>query len=148
MNFGAVAVGTAEGALRDFVAMADTRRAHGSATPLSHSVLAQDALGESDAEVKAARAYLFAETASFTSGRTNDVSVLQCSAWVTQACVRAIERCYSIAGTSAIRSSSPLQRRLRDIHALSHHGLGARRNMVAAGGGRFGLNVHPFAFMP
>jgi len=47
--------------------------------------------------------------------------VLQSSAWVAETAARVVDACYTAAGGSALYESSPLQRRLRDIHTLTQH---------------------------
>ena len=47
--------------------------------------------------------------------------VLQCTTWIARTSVRVVDACYHAGGGSAIYDSSPLQRRLRDVHTLTQH---------------------------
>lgn len=149
LRLGSVAVGIAEGALGDLVALDKVRG--GNAVPLSETPIVLEALGIAEAGVKAARAYLDREALLLDEQTKenggDDValrSASQAVAWVTDACIDAIQRCLRVAGTKAIHASSPLQRRLRDIHTLSQHGVTASRNYLPAGAQRFGLDMHPY----
>jgi alkylation response protein AidB-like acyl-CoA dehydrogenase len=41
--------------------------------------------------------------------------------WVTRTAASVVDTAYTAGGGSSLYSSSPLQRRLRDIHALTQH---------------------------
>jgi alkylation response protein AidB-like acyl-CoA dehydrogenase len=52
---------------------------------------------------------------------------------------RAVELMYSVAGTSGIRTSSPLERYFRDIQVLKHHALAAETRYETVGQVYLGL---------
>jgi len=89
----------------------------------------QLALARAEATLEAARAYLYAavgdawETAS--AGETvtlEQIARLRIAAVnATEQSVSAVDQYHAIAGTSAIRSSSPLDRALRDVHVAARH---------------------------
>jgi indole-3-acetate monooxygenase len=129
LHIGAVALGIAEGALRDVVRFAGTnKRRLYSAQSLADSQLFQYRLGHAQADTQAARAVLHERAESYWAHaqagaippelRTN---ILQTTAWVVETSARVVDTCYTAAGGSAIYQSSPLQRRLRDIHTLTQH---------------------------
>jgi alkylation response protein AidB-like acyl-CoA dehydrogenase len=145
----APALGIAEGAIEDLVAMASTgRRQLYSRAPMRDSELFQAELGRIEAEVRAARALVEAETARqwglCVSGKLEPVnfsnSGIQTAVWVTQTCVKATDACYALGGGAALYDDSPLQRRMRDLHAAAQHAVVQPKNYVGSGAIRLG---HP-----
>lgn len=146
MHIGAVALGIAEGAVRELAALAVTgkRRLYARAA-LSDSPLFQYRLGHAEADVQAARAFLGARADAYwrqaLAGQleaTLRTQVLQTVAWVVEACTRAVDGCYTAGGGSAIYDASPLQRRLRDIHTLTQHASVQESVFANAGAERLG----------
>jgi indole-3-acetate monooxygenase len=138
----AAALGVCEGTLDELVALANTgRQQHRSPVPMRDSELFQQALGRIEAEFKAARAYTEAQTKSHwrhALAETLGVDALftqaaQTATWVTATCVGVVDECFRLGGGSALYESSPLQRRLRDIHALAQHAMVHGRNHGNAG---------------
>jgi indole-3-acetate monooxygenase len=138
----AVAVGIATGALADLVAMANSgRRQLFAATELKDSALFQHEIGRLDAELRAARALVqvqaekqWSRALAGTLDSTADLAEgLQGSAWVHTACTNVVSGCYTLGGSSSIMNASPLQRRLRDIHAARQHFFAQERFYGAAG---------------
>ncbi len=149
----APAVGIAEGALADIVALANTgKRQLFQPGPMRDSPAFQGELGRVDAEVRAARSMTEAQTnrlweralAGELAGGELLAEAFQTAAWVTAACVRAVDACYSLGGGGALYETSPLQRRLRDIHAATQHTAVQPRQYIAAGAAKLGLaSPHP-----
>ena len=146
---GAPAVGIAEGAIADLVALAGTGKKQMFAIDsMRDSPLFQLELGRIEADVRAARAMQEAQALSHwrraLSGELVGAELLaegfQSAAWVTATCVKAVDACYALGGGSALYESSPLQRRMRDIHAASQHTAVQPRQYAAAGAMRLG---HP-----
>ncbi len=138
----AVAVGMAEGALDDLVALANTGRQQlRAAAPMRDSEMFQGELGRIEAEVRAARAFLQVQAASHwrhaLAGTLNDEALLtqgtQAAVWISTACVRAASACFALGGSGALYETSPLQRRLRDLQVAAQHASVQRRNYPAAG---------------
>ena len=129
MHIGAVALGIAQGALRDLVALAGTNKQRLYAkTTLADSTMFQHRLGHAQADLEAARALLLSRAEElWTLARGAGVprvfqnKVLLTTAWVAETAARVVDSCYTAGGGSALYSDSPLQRRLRDIHALTQH---------------------------
>jgi alkylation response protein AidB-like acyl-CoA dehydrogenase len=150
---GAVAVGIAAGAMADLAAMAGSgRRQAFAATDLRDSQLFQYEFGRLGAELRAARALLQvqAETqwcralAGTFDGIADFAEALQCSAWIHAACTNIVSGCYTLGGASSIMTASPLQRRLRDIHAARQHAFAQERFYISAGKNALGFPpVHP-----
>jgi alkylation response protein AidB-like acyl-CoA dehydrogenase len=143
LNLGAVALGMAESALDELVALANTgRKQQRAAAPMRDSETFQGELGRVEAELRAARAFLEVQAAShwghaLAGTLKNDASLMQqanqAGIWVTATCVRAADACFALGGGSAVYESSPLQRRLRDIHVAAQHASVHQRHYVGAG---------------
>ena len=130
LHIGAVGVGIARHALADIIALVQTNKKRlytGSAiadSPLFHHRLAQ-----AETSLRAARELLMAESRavwqSSLVGRSPTPSetarVVGSVAWAAQTAASIVDTCYTAGGGTALYSSSPLQRHLRDIHTLTQH---------------------------
>lgn len=58
----------------------------------------------------------------------------QSAIWLATTCVRAADACFALAGSGAIYEASPLQRRLRDLHAAAQHFAAQQRHYVCKRG--------------
>jgi alkylation response protein AidB-like acyl-CoA dehydrogenase len=152
---GAPAIGIAEGAIDDLVALASTGKTQfAMATAMKDSQLFQAELGRIEADVRAARALQEARIqevwARLLAGDfgppTERVTASQAAAWVTTTCVRAGDALYALGGGSALYDESPLQRRLRDLHAAAQHAAVQPRHYLAAGAVRLGHPPPPSPF--
>jgi alkylation response protein AidB-like acyl-CoA dehydrogenase len=57
----------------------------------------------------------------------------QAAIWLATTCVRVADRCFALGGGSALYETSPLQRRLRDLHVAAQHAAVQQRHYVNAG---------------
>jgi alkylation response protein AidB-like acyl-CoA dehydrogenase len=126
----AVAVGIAAGAVDDVgqVARSGKRR---SLAPrrLAASPMFQEHMGEADGALRAARALLYAEaagawekvTAGAMLGLLDRAQLRAAGAHVVRLSVRAVDIAYTAGGGTSLYETFPLQRRFRDIHALTQH---------------------------
>jgi alkylation response protein AidB-like acyl-CoA dehydrogenase len=139
---GAIDVGIAEGTLDDLVDLANTgRQQFRAAVPMHESETFQFELGRVAAELRAARAFHQVQATSHwrhaLAGTLRDEALLtqgtQTGIWVATTCVRVADACFALAGGSAVYESSPLQRRMRDLHAAAQHATIHQRHYVAAG---------------
>jgi alkylation response protein AidB-like acyl-CoA dehydrogenase len=139
---GASDVGMAEGVLDDLLALADTGRQQlRAAVQMRESETFQFELGRVTADLRAARAFLQVQSASHwrhaLAGTLRDETLLaqgtQAGIWVATTCVRVADACFALAGGSAVYDSSPLQRRLRDLHTAAQHATVQQRHYAAAG---------------
>jgi alkylation response protein AidB-like acyl-CoA dehydrogenase len=129
LHIASVALGIAEGALADLVGFAATKKKRLYAqVALPDSPLFQHRIGHAEADLLAARAMLRERAEElWAQACAGEVSppfaprVLQTSGWIAETAARAVDACYTAAGGSALYESSPLQRRLRDVHALTQH---------------------------
>jgi indole-3-acetate monooxygenase len=53
--------------------------------------------------------------------------------WIASTCIRVADACFALAGSSAVYETSPLQRRLRDLHVAGQHAVAQQRHYVGAG---------------
>lgn len=145
---GANTVGMAEGALDELVELANTgRQQFRAALPMRDSEIFQSELGRLAAEVRAARAFFEAQAAGHwhhaCAGTLKDEALLtqstQTAIWLVTTCVRVADACFTLGGGSALYETSPLQRRLRDLHAAAQHAVVHQRHYASAGK----LLLHP-----
>jgi indole-3-acetate monooxygenase len=139
---GAIAVGIASGAVADLVALAGAgRRQLFAAADLKDQPVVQHEFGRLGAELRAARALLEVQTATHwrravegvLDGKADFAESLQGCAWIHVACNNVVSGCYTLSGSSAVLNTSPLQRRLRDIHAARQHVFAQDRFYGSAG---------------
>jgi alkylation response protein AidB-like acyl-CoA dehydrogenase len=153
MHIGAVALGIAEGALADLVALAGTRKVRLYAkAELADQPLFQYRLGHAEVDARAARAFLhscgdayWAHAKAGTLDPTFFTRVLSTVAWVVESSTRIVDACYQAGGGSALYDKSPLQRRLRDIHTLTQHASVQEYVFMSCGAEKLGK---PGAFGP
>jgi alkylation response protein AidB-like acyl-CoA dehydrogenase len=138
----AFSVGMAEGTLDELVALAHTgRQQFQAATPMQESEIFQFELGRICADVRAAQAFLQAQTASHwnhaLTGTLNGKALLiegtQAAVWIASTCIRVADASFALAGSSAVYKTSPLQRRLRDLHVAGQHAIAQQRQYVDGG---------------
>jgi alkylation response protein AidB-like acyl-CoA dehydrogenase len=124
-----VATGIARGALDAFVELASERVPRGMRQPLRERRFAQESLVEAEALLRSARAFVF-ETVEelWEDTRARKPATVKQRALVQLACckavaasARAVELVHAAAGTAANALSSPLERRMRDIHVVGQH---------------------------
>ena len=129
-NKAAVAIGVARGALDAFVDLANAKTPMLSSTLLRDRPLAQQRMGEGEAGLRSARAYLFEAMGQvedeLLAGR--DVPSAEATQNARLACTHAanasmhvVDSIHNAAGTSAMRMDSPLERKLRDAHGCATH---------------------------
>jgi hypothetical protein len=66
--------------------------------------------------------------------------------WCTAKATATVDAAYTAGGGSSLYDVSPLQRRLRDIHALTQHFLVRRNTLVTAGAVLAGQDVDVMVF--
>jgi alkylation response protein AidB-like acyl-CoA dehydrogenase len=144
----AVAVGIAAGALADLASMAGAgRRQLFAATTLRDSPIFQHEFGRIGAAQRAARALLDVQAANHwrravegtLDAKADFAESLQASAWIHAACAGVVSACYTLGGSSVVLNTSPLQRRLRDIHAARQHVFAQERFYAIAGANHLGF---------
>ena len=136
-----VAVGVAQGALDDVLGLAEGKHPLFSPGTLASSPVFQHTLATADARLRAARAVAHQDaadvfaTAEAGSPITDDLRarVRAGAIWATDAAAEVVGAAYRAGGGTSLHRSSPLQRRLRDIHAVTQHFLVRPDTMVTCG---------------
>jgi alkylation response protein AidB-like acyl-CoA dehydrogenase len=124
-----VAVGIAKGALDDIVALASGKVPMLADGTLASNPLFQHHLGEADTRLRAASTLLYndAEDAWSTARAGEPFTVEQrariraTATWATSAAASVVDIAYAAGGGTSIYSTSPLQRRLRDVRGVTQH---------------------------
>jgi indole-3-acetate monooxygenase len=124
-----VALGIAEGALSEVTTLATGKVPLFADSTLAANPLFRHQLGAADAHLRAARALLDTEAAetwaTALSGGEFDpelrARIREAATWVTTASAEVVDAAYTAGGGTALYSTSPLQRRLRDAHAVTQH---------------------------
>lgn len=126
---GAVALGIAQGAVDVCLELAQTKQPAGTTGLLRERPMFQARLAEAVALVRAARAWLYAAVQqSWALHRSQGqvslderAGILLAAAHATRSAATAVDIVYTAAGGTANYRRSPLQRALRDIHAVTQH---------------------------
>jgi alkylation response protein AidB-like acyl-CoA dehydrogenase len=145
-----VALGTAQGALDDVVALAIDKVPLLDATLLATNAHFQMELATIDTELRAARSLLYdvAETIWTTAASDRPLTledrarIRATAVWATERAVAAVDAAYRAGGGTSIYIECPLQRRLRDIHALTQHFLVKHDTLTTAGAILAGHSTH------
>jgi indole-3-acetate monooxygenase len=124
-----VAVGIAEGALAEVTTLATAKVPMLSDSILAANPLFRHQLGCADAHLRAAAAALDSEVDNaWTTAAAEDefnpdrrARMRATATWVTNAAADVVDTAYRAGGGSALYATSPLQRRLRDAHAITQH---------------------------
>jgi alkylation response protein AidB-like acyl-CoA dehydrogenase len=151
MGCGAVALGTARGAIGDLVAIAGAKVPTFSRRKLAERSAIQIDVAKAEAAVRSARAFLVEAVeeawSDAVAGREIGVDkrmALRLAATnATEAAVKAVDLCYTMAGGTSVYRASPLQRRFRDVHVITQHMMVAPPSYEVAGRVLLGLPTDP-----
>jgi alkylation response protein AidB-like acyl-CoA dehydrogenase len=139
---GAFSVSMAEGTVDDLLALAHTGKQQlYAAVPMRESETFQYELGRISANLRAAQAFYDVQVASHwqraLAGTLKDDDVMiegsGSAVWLATTCVGIADACFALGGSSAVYDSSPLQRRLRDLHVGAQHAHAQQRLYVDVG---------------
>lgn len=155
-NFTLLALGTAATALgiarrtrEELVTLAAAKTPAFASRSLANHPPAQLNVAEADARAGAARAFLRESVAEAWALAEHGAPVplalrvrmrLACAHAATEAAA-ATDLCYTSGGGSAVFATNPLQRCLRDVHAVTQHIMLSDRNRLTAGRFAFGLEI-------
>jgi alkylation response protein AidB-like acyl-CoA dehydrogenase len=154
VEIASVAIGTAQGALDDIVALAADKTPLLETAALATNANFQLQLATADTEVRAARALLYETVEAMWATATTEGSLTMeerariraTAVWATERAVAAVDAAYHAGGGTSIYADCPLQRRLRDIHALTQHFLVKRDTLTTAGAILAGQDVQVVVF--
>jgi alkylation response protein AidB-like acyl-CoA dehydrogenase len=133
-EFAAVAVGIAQGALDDVIGIARNKVPATSPSKLAADPVAQYMVGSLATDLYMARTLLHQvckdDQASVGTTIDNTMMVIRRARLARAAAVAAsvVEGCYTVSGTTGLFESCPLQRRLRDVRAVTQHYLLSARS--------------------
>jgi alkylation response protein AidB-like acyl-CoA dehydrogenase len=154
-SVGAVALGIAQGAVDTCMELAQAKRPAGTTELLRDRPLFHIRLAEAVALVRSARAWLYAavQQACEAMQARGQVSfeeradLLLAAANATRSAASAVDIVYTVAGGTANYRRSPLQRALRDVHAVTQHVATAPHQYESAGRMLVGLQPLPPALI-
>jgi alkylation response protein AidB-like acyl-CoA dehydrogenase len=142
LHIGTVAIGIAQRAINEIVALANTnkRRLYASAS-LAESPLFQYRVGHADASLRAARNLLRNQADAVWNSAVagNPISiesrapVMAAITWAAHTCAAVVDTCYKAGGGTSPYDSSPLQRCMRDIQTLTQHAAVAESWLTTSG---------------
>jgi alkylation response protein AidB-like acyl-CoA dehydrogenase len=145
----AVALGIARRALDEFVALAGGKIPTGSARTLANRPVVQRQVGEAEAALRSARAYVYASIdaawAIASQGRSLPIEqraeLRLAAANAAWRAAQAVDLVYHAGGGTAVYASSPLQRCFRDVHVATQHIMVAQPLFEIFGRSALGLPV-------
>lgn len=148
---GAIALGISRGSLADLVKLARDKRPAFSDRLLSDSQVFQYELGKAEMTLRAARALLYAQAnevwdaavARRTMKEVDRVAMRATAFQVTNLASQTLNAAYRMAGGSSIYDDNPIQRRFRDMHAVSQHAWNGEQHPGALGQAMVGYRPHP-----
>lgn len=141
LAIGSVAVGIAQGAWDDIIALASEKTPLLAGSKLVGNAHFQFQLAHADTELRAARSLLYADAESIwatIAGRApltleQRARVRATAVWATDVAAEVATIAYRAGGGSSVYAESPLQRRLRDINAVTQHFLVRQDTLTTAG---------------
>lgn len=141
LNISAAAIGIAQGALADIRALATGKVPLLAGGPLATSPTFHHELATADAQLRAGRALVYdcAEGAWATASARSEFTLEQrariraAAAWAVDTAAAVVTSAYRAGGGTSLFVDSPLQRRLRDIHAVTQHFLVRPDSLTTAG---------------
>jgi indole-3-acetate monooxygenase len=149
-----VALGVAQGALDDIVALAGVKVPLLAHSPLAANTQFHFELANADTALRAARALIY-ETAIATWAGAVDGTPLSleerariraAGVWVVEQAAAVVTTAYRAGGGTSVYTDCSLQRRLRDINAVTQHFLVKRDTLTTAGAILAGQDVEVMVF--
>lgn len=149
----AVATGIARGAIDAFLTLTDRTPALATST-LRDEARIQLQIADAEASLRSARAFVYEAlqdvwnaTANGSTATVKERALLRLACvHATKAACEVVERAYHAAGSVALLDTSPLQRALRDVHAVRQHMMVADRYRQDAGRVLLGLEPQESLF--
>lgn len=151
IGFASVALGIARGALDSFVDLAARKTPHLASSTVREDPVVQYHVAHAEADLRSARAFLF-ETIRTAWSEADAVSVIPieqrvlirlATTYAIHAAARVVDVVYHAAGATAIFTSEPFERRLRDVRAVTQQIQGRQAHFKTAGQFFLGLDPDP-----
>ena len=127
LGFAAVSLGVARATLDATIALARAKHQSLAASAMRDNQAVQGLIGRTEADLRAARAYLYATagamwrdlsaTGAFSSAHRSAVRLA--ATWTIQQSAKVVDTAYHMAGATAVFRSNPFERRFRDMHAIT-----------------------------
>jgi indole-3-acetate monooxygenase len=136
-----VALAIARGAIAELRALAQRKTPLGSTKPLQDRTPVQATLGEAEGILRSAR-LLFYDTLAATWQRTRagepntleqKADLLLAGAHAVKSAAHVTDLMHRLAGTSGVYTRSRLERHLRDVQTVRHHGFASASRLEAVG---------------
>lgn len=148
-GIGATAVGVADRALEEFVALAKGKVPQGSGRTLSERPGTQAEVAVAEAVVESARLFLLdAYADAWETAVAGDVPTVEqrrrmrlATTDATQRCADVVSRLHRAAGGEAVYQRCPLERLFRDANVVSQHAMAAERTYELSGRLTLGLDT-------
>ena len=140
----AVGAGNARAALDTAVALVKTKTAPGGRKPLSHKELVQVEVARAEARLESARLLLHHALAAAVAAPEHIAArarlrLAACQAATESAAVASAA--YELGGGSAVYAKSPLARKFRDAHVVTHHLMVSQTALMMAGRALLGADT-------
>ena len=127
LGFAAVSLGVARATLDAAIALARAKHQSLAARAMRDNQAVQGLIGRTEADLRAARAYLYATanamwrdlsaTGQFSPAHRSAVRLA--ATWTIQQSAKVVDIAYQMAGATAVFRSNPFERRFRDMHAIT-----------------------------
>jgi len=149
-----VALGIARSTLEAFLALAAAKVPRGARHALRDSAVVQAEVGQAEARLGSARAYLLASLEEIwrSVGRTGSLTLEQrvrirlASTHAIHQAKEVVDAAYHAAGSTAILMTAAFERRFRDMHAVTQQLQGRQAHFETVG--RFLLGLEPDTTFP
>jgi alkylation response protein AidB-like acyl-CoA dehydrogenase len=127
LGFAAVSLGVARATLDAAIALARAKHQSLAASAMRDNQAVQGLIGRTEADLRAARAYLYATanamwrdlSATGTFSPVHRSAVRLAATWTIQQSAKVVDTAYHMAGATAVFRSNPFERRFRDMHAIA-----------------------------
>jgi alkylation response protein AidB-like acyl-CoA dehydrogenase len=147
-GFAGVALGIARSALNAFIGLARDKIPRGARTTLRDNNVVQSQVAQSEARLKAARAFLRSSLEQIwreiekTRRLTleHNTTIRLASTWAIHQSCEVVDTAYHAAGATAIFESNPFERRFRDIHTVIQQYQGRQAHFESVGQVLLGLS--------
>jgi alkylation response protein AidB-like acyl-CoA dehydrogenase len=127
LGFAAVSLGVARATLDAAITLARAKHQSLAASAMRDNQAVQGLIGRTEADLRAARAYLYATanamwrdlSATGTFSPAYRSAVRLAATWTIQQSAKVVDTAYHMAGATAVFRSNPFERRFRDMHAIT-----------------------------